>query len=437
MAARESSGQRRQRGFIRQRGRSFQVLVFSGADPVTGKDVYLTGSATDRAEAERIRTRLLAQVDRQRTPASRVTLNHALDAWFDVHEGEATTLDTYRGYADRVIRPALGEVAIAKISPRMLEQLYAQLRRCRARCNGKSFVEHRVEGEHACRDVVHRRKRDHDCAAVGCRVVECKPHECKPLSAATVRQIHSVISGTLSTATRWDWIPSNPASTAKKPKQSKPQPSPPTAAQAARILQAAWELEADWGTLVWLLMVTGMRRGELCALRWTDIQLDAGVLEVRRAYTHRAGVGIEKETKTHQMRRIALDDDTVDLLAAQRLRFQNRAESLGAAPKDDAFVFSFTPDHSAPCHPDSVSHRYVRMCKEVGIDTHLHALRHYSATELISAGVDVRTVAGRLGHGGGGTTTLRVYAAWVPESDRRAADLLASRLGRPKLPADV
>jgi integrase len=59
-------------------------------------------------------------------------------------------------------------------------------------------------------------------------------------------------------------------------------------------------------------------------------------------------------------------------------------------------------------------------------------LRHYSATELISAGVDVRTVAGRLGHGGGGTTTLRVYAAWVPESDRRAADLLASRLARPE-----
>ncbi|MFI6160756.1 GntR family transcriptional regulator [Micromonospora haikouensis] len=58
----------------------------------------------------------------------------------------------------------------------------------------------------------------------------------------------------------------------------------------------------------------------------------------------------------------------------------------------------------------------------------MHALRHYSATELINAGVDVRTVAGRLGHGGGGTTTLRVYAAWLSESDQRAAGTLAARM---------
>jgi integrase len=61
--------------------------------------------------------------------------------------------------------------------------------------------------------------------------------------------------------------------------------------------------------------------------------------------------------------------------------------------------------------------------------------RHYSATELLTAGVDLRTVAGRLGHGGGGATTLRVYAAWVGESDRRAAEILGSRMTRPKLPA--
>jgi integrase len=105
--------------------------------------------------------------------------------------------------------------------------------------------------------------------------------------------------------------------------------------------------------------------------------------------------------------------------------------TLGAEPDDQAFVFSYEPDHTRRCDPDGVSHRYTNMCATLGIDTHLHALRHYAATELLTSGVDVRTVAGRLGHGGGGTTTLRVYAAWNAESDKRAADILAARVTPP------
>ena len=75
------------------------------------------------------------------------------------------------------------------------------------------------------------------------------------------------------------------------------------------------------------------------------------------------------------------------------------------------------------------------MCARLGWDMHLHQLRHYSATELIAAGVDVRTVAGRLGHGGGGTTTLKVYSAWRSEADQRAASSLGMRM--PALPVEV
>jgi site-specific recombinase XerD len=77
-----------------------------------------------------------------------------------------------------------------------------------------------------------------------------------------------------------------------------------------------------------------------------------------------------------------------------------------------------------------VTHKYTKMCAELGIQSHLHALRHYSATELLSSGVDLRTVAGRLGHGGGGATTLRVYAKFVTEPDRHAAEILGRRVKR-------
>jgi hypothetical protein len=75
------------------------------------------------------------------------------------------------------------------------------------------------------------------------------------------------------------------------------------------------------------------------------------------------------------------------------------------------------------------------MCARLGWDMHIHQLRHYSATELIAAGVDVRTVAGRLGHSGGGTTTLKVYSAFVAEADQRAAGSLAGRM--PSIPANL
>lgn len=78
--------------------------------------------------------------------------------------------------------------------------------------------------------------------------------------------------------------------------------------------------------------------------------------------------------------------------------------------------------------PDGITQRYDRLVARLGMETTFHKLRHYSATELIAAGIDVRTVAGRLGHGGGGTTTLRTYTAWVSEADQRAAKGLASRM---------
>jgi integrase len=66
-------------------------------------------------------------------------------------------------------------------------------------------------------------------------------------------------------------------------------------------------MDDDWGTLVWLVMTTGIRRGEVCALRWRDVDLDAETIAIRRSYILHKGIGVEKDTKTHQMRRIAID----------------------------------------------------------------------------------------------------------------------------------
>jgi integrase len=169
-------------------------------------------------------------------------------------------------------------------------------------------------------------------------------------------------------------------------------------------------MDDEWGTLVWLVMTTGMRRGEVCALRWSRVDLEEGIIDVRRSYSLRNGVGTEKDTKTHQMRRIALDTETVALLREHKQRCADRLADLGLDLTDEMYVFGgvMQVDPATPYSPHAVSSRYKGMAKRLGIDTHIHALRHYSATELLSAGIDLRTVAGRLGHGGGGATTLRL-----------------------------
>ncbi len=435
-----AAAKRRTRGSVRQRGRTFQVRVYAGVDPLTNRVIYLTETAADEKDAQRVLRRLLTQVDEQRHARTKATLSQALDSWLKVHEAEANTLAGYEANARRYIKPVLGDVAIGKITTHMLEEFYAQLRRCRARCNGRSSIEHRVAGQHECQIVRHKRPPGrpptsgyppHDCDTTGCRVIECGPHVCQPLSPAMIRQIHITISAAFAAAVRWDWIKTNPADTARTPRLPVPQPDPPSSKEAAQIIAAAWEQDDDWGTLVWLTMVTGMRRAELLALRWYDVDLDGAVLEIRRNYVRARRQGVEKDTKTHRMRRIALDSETIDVLRAHRGRYEATAHVVGIEPADDAFLFSYDPLHTRPCSPHGVSHRYSLMCERLGIDSHLHALRHYSATELLAAGVDLRTVAGRLGHAGGGTTTLRVYAAWVSESDRRAAEILGGRMKRP------
>lgn len=432
---------KRKRGFIRRRGNSLQVNVYAGVDPLTGKRLYLTESTTDEKEAERILTKLVAQVDAERYARTNATLSVAIDEWLRTLEVEDTTREAYEMYARRYLKPALGDEPVGKISARVLEQLYAELRRCRARCDGRPFVEHRVDGPHECREVKHRRPPGrppaggyppHDCVEAGCVVKECLPHECKPLGNATISKIHFMLSGTFSAAKRWDWIESNPAEVARKPRQPAPQPTPPTAEQASRIIEAAWEQDESWGTLVWLVMVTGMRRAEVLALRWSDIDLSGGYISVRRNYVRVGGRSVEKETKTHRMRRVSLDPATVEVLQEHRARYEAAMRQLAVEPTSEAFLFSYEPTCDRPYDPSGVTHRYARMCAGLGIDSHLHALRHYSATELLTAGVDLRTVAGRLGHAGGGATTLRVYAAWVGEADRRAAQILGGRLSRPK-----
>ena len=175
------------------------------------------------------------------------------------------------------------------------------------------------------------------------------------------------------------------------------------------------------GVYLRLASAMGARRGELCALRWSSIDLEAGVVVVDRAIVMTPSGPVERDyPKTAASRRkVALDPGTVSVLREHRQRQDGRAEQFGCTVAADAHIFSVEPDGSRAWNPQVVTHRFTRLRQRLGLDdVRLHDLRHYVATQLISGGVDVRTVAGRLGHANP-SVTLRTYAAWVPARRQR------------------
>ena len=174
----------------------------------------------------------------------------------------------------------------------------------------------------------------------------------RPLKAGTVHEVHAVLSGALKQALVWGWIGHNPAKLATAPSVQKADVQPPQAEDAARLLSAAMAEDPELGLFLRLAVVLGARRGELCALRWPDVDLDRGeVLIAGNLVRVPKEALVHKDTKTHAKRRVAVGAGTVELLHARRIAQANDALACGSALAANAYVFSHVPDGSKPIDP--------------------------------------------------------------------------------------
>lgn len=139
----------------------------------------------------------------------------------------------------------------------------------------------------------------------------------------------------------------------------------------------------------------------------------------------------EKSTKTHAVRRIGLGEVGLEVFRHHRASVDALANELGVTVEPNAFIFSRSPAGLEPIRPKVLSMFTFKVARQVGVDAHLHSLRHFCATQAISQGFDAVTVGARLGHADP-SITLRVYAHAVEQRDRELAASLGRTLGLPQ-----
>ena len=243
---------------------------------------------------------------------------------------------------------------------------------------------------------------------------------------ASAIQLYNLIAGLFQMAFLDDSIPMNPMLKVKRPAPRKGEQVEEdgekalTAPELAHVLDCAAQEPLKWQVYINLAADTGGRRGELCALRWSDIDWTAGAVTIRRnlQYTAQAGV-FETTPKNGKSRVVDIGPETLSLL---RQLQREQAE-------DCISKYVFTQDGTAaPMHPQSPTRYFKKFGKKYGISNfHPHLLRHSSASIAITSGADVVSVSERLGHSDT-AVTLRMYAHANEESIRRAGQIVRDAL---------
>ena len=370
------------RGHLEARGSgTWRAKVFLGQD-ANGRQRYLTRTIHgSKREADAQLRELMLEAGLAHE-SSQATMGDLASKWLEI-VGETlspSTLREYRRLLEKIILPQFGTMKVRAIRPSDLDGFYSKLRR------------HGVSG--------------------------------RALSGQSVHHVHALIRRLLNQALKWGWIMVNPALNATPPQVRRPELEIPNVEVVTQIINFAEGRNPDIACFLRLAAVTGARRGELCAIRWRDFDKDATLSIKHSIVDGNNDELIEKGTKTHASRRVSIDPMTMVAVDAQRERSKARSIEAGSKFSRDDFVFAGTFDGSLPWRPHRVTLAFKRLCNELGIEgVRLHDLRHFTATQLLAAGVPVKTVAGRLGHSNA-ATTLNVYAHALEASDVDAAHLL-------------
>jgi integrase len=371
------------RGCITRRGkRSWQLKFDLPAEGGKRRTRYVTVRGT-RRDAERERVRLLHELDTgQLIDPNKQTIAEYLLLWLDGLPATraASTVQRYADYVHRHIIPTLGRHELQKLKP----------------VHVKSWL------DEAAKQVTVRGT---------------------PISSTTLNHMRMVLRTALQDAVRLELLHRNVVDAVRPRPKSVKEVEILDAAQISTVLAAL--MENQLYPIVALALASGMRRGELLALRWSDI--GATSVKVERSLEHTRAGGLRfKPPKNGKPRTVAIGPKTIAMLAQHRAKQLELRMALGMGkPNADALVFCDHEGRAIP--PNRISIYWPRAIKGTGVDVDFHALRHTHASALIAAGEDVVKVSKRLGHSSP-AITLRIYAHLFDKNESASVAAIESLL---------
>lgn len=250
-------------------------------------------------------------------------------------------------------------------------------------------------------------------------------HTGEALSDKTIREHHNVISKILETAWKWGIVEENVAKRADPPSVKSHETECLNEEETAEVFRLLENEPIQYRTMITMLIMFGLRRGELCGLEWKDIDFQKKTIYIRRTSQYVNRQIITKSTKTDKSTRLlTIDDYSLDLLKEYKEWQDKKIAEAGRIWQDCDRLF--TKAEGTPIHPDTIGDWWDKFQKKNGLKHHsLHSLRHTNASLLIACNTDVVTVSGRLGHSNP-NTTLKVYSHMFKARDMVAAQNLAA-----------
>lgn len=443
---------------ITKRGKTYRIKAFVGYD-TNGKQQVRTmtytpaeGMSERQAEKEaqrqafifeeRIKNGLLAD--------GKTKFSDFADYWLRIYAEpklKAKTIIRYKGLLKR-INLAIGHIPLNKIMPAHLMEFYNALKSetpenavYRCKVDFKKYLKEKKMSQVAlsCKtslslstisNIIKGKNVSAETANVvsaalnvPLQVLFVLQNPQKRLSSYTIVHYHRLISDILGIAVKWQYIPYNPCSRVDPPKGKTEEIVYLDEYQSKHLMELLQKEKSIYRRAISLLLLTGMRRGELLGLEWKDVDFDAKTIYVHQTSQYLPSQGIYDETpKTKSSKRLIMISPQVISVLREQLEWQQR--QFHTAP--DRWHNSgriITDEHGAPMHPDRLTRWFRKFVKKTDLptDLHLHSLRHTYATLCIANGVPITAVSSQLGHANV-AITAKIYAHAIKSAEIAAAD---------------